>query len=56
VATVDGSGKVRLSAVKLGTDFGSSVAVLDGLKADDRIILNPADSLADGDIVSLRQL
>jgi hypothetical protein len=28
--------------------------VLDGLKPDDRIILNPADSLADGDIVSLR--
>jgi RND family efflux transporter MFP subunit len=54
VATVDGGGRVRLSAVKLGTDFGSSVAVLDGLKADDRIILNPADSLADGDIVILR--
>jgi RND family efflux transporter MFP subunit len=54
VATVDGAGHVRLSSVKLGTDFGSSVAVLDGLKADDRIILNPADSLADGDIVILR--
>jgi hypothetical protein len=27
---------------------------LDGLKADDRIVLNPADSLADGDIVTLR--
>jgi len=56
VATVDEGGRVRLSTVKLGTDFGSSVAVLDGLRADDRIILNPADSLADGDIVSLRQL
>jgi RND family efflux transporter MFP subunit len=54
VATVDGGGRVRLSTVKLGTDFGSSVAVLSGLKADDRIVLNPADSLADGDIVALR--
>jgi RND family efflux transporter MFP subunit len=54
VATVDAGGHVRLSAVKLGTDFGSSVAVLEGLKADDRIILNPADSLADGDIVTVR--
>jgi RND family efflux transporter MFP subunit len=54
VATVDGAGKVHLSAVKLGTDFGSSVAVLSGLKADDRIVLNPADSLADGDVVTLR--
>jgi RND family efflux transporter MFP subunit len=54
VATVDGAGRVRLTLVKLGTDFGSTVAVLDGLKADDRIVLNPADSLADGDIVILR--
>ena len=54
VATVDSGGHVRLSTVKLGTDFGSSVAVLRGLKADDRIVLNPADSLADGDIVTLR--
>jgi RND family efflux transporter MFP subunit len=54
VATVDAAGKVRLNTVKLGTDFGSTVAVLSGLKADDRVILNPADSLADGDIVTLR--
>ncbi|HTB87306.1 MAG TPA: efflux RND transporter periplasmic adaptor subunit [Steroidobacteraceae bacterium] len=54
VATVDSAGRVRLTPVKLGTDFGSSVAVLEGLKADDRMILNPADSLADDDIVTLR--
>ena len=54
VATVDPQGRVRLAPVKLGTDFGSSVAVLDGLKAGDRMVLNPADSLADGDIVTLR--
>ncbi len=54
VATVNAEGRVRLSAVKLGTDFGSTVAVTDGLKPDDRIILNPADSLADGDLVTIR--
>jgi RND family efflux transporter MFP subunit len=54
VAIVDASGHVRLSAVALGTDFGSSVAVLNGLKPDDRIVLNPADSLADGDVVIVR--
>jgi RND family efflux transporter MFP subunit len=54
VATVDAAGRVRLSAVKLGTDFGSTVAVMSGLKSDDRVILNPADSLADGDVVTLR--
>jgi hypothetical protein len=39
--------------VKLGTDFGTSVEVLGGLNASDRIVLNPADSLADGDVVTL---
>jgi len=54
VATVDAQGRVRLTTVKLGTDFGSIVAVISGLQADDRVILNPADSLADGDVVTLR--
>jgi RND family efflux transporter MFP subunit len=54
VATVDDAGHVRLSSVKLGTDFGGTVAVLGGLKTSDRVVLNPADSLADGDIVTLR--
>jgi RND family efflux transporter MFP subunit len=54
VATVDAQSRVRLSTVKLGTDFGSTVAVISGLQADDRVILNPADSLADGDVVTVR--
>jgi RND family efflux transporter MFP subunit len=53
VATVDAAGHVRMSAVTLGTDFGGSVAVTSGLRADDRIILNPADALIDGDVVTL---
>jgi RND family efflux transporter MFP subunit len=53
VATVSDQGLVRLSAVKLGTDFGNTVAVLGGLTPKDRVILNPADSLADGDAVIL---
>jgi multidrug efflux pump subunit AcrA (membrane-fusion protein) len=53
IALVDGAGRVRLTLVKLGTDFGDSVEVLSGLDAGDRIVLNPADSLADGDIVTL---
>ena len=53
VAVVDQSGRVRLAAVKLGTDYGTSVEVLTGLSATDRIIVNPADSLADGDVVTL---
>jgi RND family efflux transporter MFP subunit len=53
VAAVDAAGRVRMSAVTLGTDFGTTVAVTSGLHPDDRIILNPPDSLVDGDIVTL---
>ncbi|GAC1664553.1 MAG: efflux RND transporter periplasmic adaptor subunit [Steroidobacteraceae bacterium] len=53
VALVDATGRVHLASVKLGTDFGSSVEVLSGLDPNDRIVQNPADSLADGDVVDL---
>jgi multidrug efflux system membrane fusion protein len=53
VAVVDRSGRVRLALVKLGTDYGTSVEVLAGVDPTDRIIVNPADSLADGDVVTL---
>jgi RND family efflux transporter MFP subunit len=53
VAIVDQSGRVRLAPVKLGTDYGTSVEVLAGVDPTDRIIVNPADSLADGDVVTL---
>ena len=55
IAMVDSGGRVHLTAVKLGTDFGTNVEVLSGLNAGDRIVLNPADSLADGDVVTIPQ-
>jgi len=48
VALVDSDNRVRLRSVKLGRDFGDTVEVLDGLKATDRVIDNPPDSIADG--------
>jgi RND family efflux transporter MFP subunit len=53
IALVDTGGHVRLTLVRLGTDFGDKVEILSGLASSDRIVLNPADSLADGDVVSL---
>jgi RND family efflux transporter MFP subunit len=52
VAVVDDAGRVHLETVKLGVDFGDRVEVLGGLQPTDRMILNPPDSLADGDIVT----
>jgi RND family efflux transporter MFP subunit len=48
VAVLDKDNKVQLRSVKLGRDFGNTVEVLAGLNADDRVIVNPPDSIADG--------
>jgi RND family efflux transporter MFP subunit len=53
VALVDANGRVHLTLVQLGIDFGTSVEVLSGLNVNDRVVQNPPDSLADGDVVVL---
>jgi RND family efflux transporter MFP subunit len=53
VAIVDSGGRVHLARVQLGTDFGAAVEVLTGIDTGTRIIVNPQDSLADGDVVTL---
>src|SRR5450631_3628376 len=53
VAVVGADGHVHLVPVKLGTDYGTSVEVLSGLDPSNQIVINPADSLADGDVVAL---
>jgi multidrug efflux pump subunit AcrA (membrane-fusion protein) len=53
IALVDADGRVHLTLVRLGTDFGTRVEVLSGLNSSDRIVQNPADSLVDGDVVTL---
>jgi RND family efflux transporter MFP subunit len=48
VATVDGKGQVLLKPVTIGRDYGSDIEIVQGLAADDKVILSPPDSLADG--------
>lgn len=47
VAKVVGD-RVQLVPVTLGRDFGTSLEALDGVAAGDALIVNPAESLADG--------
>ena len=54
VAVVDAHGKVTLKAVTLGRNNGTTVEVSGGLQATDRLVLNPPDSLVDGDVVTLQ--
>jgi RND family efflux transporter MFP subunit len=47
-------GKVALVPIKVGHDYGDSVEVVSGVAATDQIVLNPADSLADGESVRVK--
>jgi RND family efflux transporter MFP subunit len=53
VARVDDAGSVQLVPVRLGRNYGESVEVLTGLHGGERLVLNPADSLASGDKVQV---
>jgi RND family efflux transporter MFP subunit len=53
VAVVDEAGKVNLRKVTVGRNYGQTVEVPQGVAATDRVVLNPADSLANGDVVSV---
>ena len=41
-------GRVQLTPVKIGRDYGSTVEVISGLQASDDVVLDPADSLVSG--------
>lgn len=51
-AVVDADGKARLKPVTIVRELGTSIEV-NGLKVEDKVIVNPPDSLADGDSVSV---
>jgi RND family efflux transporter MFP subunit len=53
VAAVGEGGKVQLRRVKLGRNRGETVEVLEGVALTDQLVLNPSDSVADGDVVAL---
>jgi hypothetical protein len=53
VAVVDATSKVRLRAVTLGRNLGEAIEIVDGIGPRDRLVVNPSDSLADGDAVAV---
>jgi RND family efflux transporter MFP subunit len=48
-------GKVVLSTVTPGHDFGSQIEIVSGLKPDDQVIINPPDSLVTGQQIQIVQ-
>jgi RND family efflux transporter MFP subunit len=53
VAVLDAESRVRLKTVKVGRNYGESVEVIDGVSPGDKLVLNPSDSLAEGDQVTV---
>jgi RND family efflux transporter MFP subunit len=52
VATVVG-GRVHLVPVKIGNDMGATVEIASGLKPSDQVIVDPSDSIAEGQTVHI---
>jgi multidrug efflux system membrane fusion protein len=55
VAVVDSSGKVQLRPINIGRDYGTTLEVLGGVSPTDQIVINPADSLDEGQQVNVVQ-
>jgi hypothetical protein len=53
IAVVDESGHVKLHPVVIGHDLGNAVEIVNGISSADKLVVNPADSLADNDAVTL---
>jgi RND family efflux transporter MFP subunit len=48
-------GKVVLTQVTAGHDFGNQIEIVSGLKANDQVIINPPDSIVSGQQVQIVQ-
>jgi membrane fusion protein, multidrug efflux system len=53
VAVVEKDGKVRFHPITIGRDFGATIEILGGIDKNDQIIINPSDSLGEGQQVHI---
>src|SRR5277367_6953654 len=53
---VDANNKTHLRQLTIGRDYGTTLEVLQGLESTDWIVLNPADSLDEGQEVRVKQV
>jgi len=51
IAVVDASDKIRYARVRIGRDYGAEAEVVAGLEGSERLVINPADDLAEGTTV-----
>ncbi|MDB5390879.1 MAG: HlyD family multidrug efflux protein, partial [Planctomycetaceae bacterium] len=55
VAVVSNDHEIAIKRVRLGRDFGNRVVVVDGIRGDERLVINPGDELVDGVRIQIAQ-
>lgn len=55
VAVVGPNNKVELRQINIGHDYGTTLEVLSGVEANERVVINPPDSLESGQQVNVAQ-
>lgn len=53
VAVIGPDNKVQLRSITIGRDYGTTLEILDGVTVNDQIVINPPDSLEDGQQVNV---
>ncbi len=48
VATIENANRVHWQNIRVGRDFGDRIEVLDGLKENTKVVMNPTDDLREG--------
>jgi hypothetical protein len=51
VAVVGPDNRVQMRHILIGRDFGTSLEILQGVRANDRVVQNPPDALENGQAV-----
>ncbi len=53
VAVVGSDNKVQLRPITIGRDYGATLEILGGVSVEDQVVVNPADSLEEGQQVNV---
>lgn len=54
VATVENTDRIHWQNIRVGRDFGDRIEVLEGLKENTRVVMNPTDDLREGIYVEVK--
>jgi multidrug efflux pump subunit AcrA (membrane-fusion protein) len=55
LAVIGSDEKVQLRPINIGRDYGATLEILGGVSPGDQVVVNPADSLEDGQQVNVAQ-